>query len=542
MIQPEEMGFRSDSPMSESYEQSKDIFARVFSSTLLVAVVAGGVLYAIGLWNAIQIHSLPLGIAYSGMYVILLVLAFVKSLPYRLRAGLMLLVIFAAGVLAILFPSYGGDGRVWMLGFVALAAVFWGLRTGVFSTVLSTITYLLLDFLVMNGLLAGQTTLTRDFNSWLAATLSFLTLALVVTVACSLAIQALESNLAKSNQAITNLELERDELKLGSLELEKRLVQLHTVAEISHDSNTVLEPGKLLEKAISLIQERFNLYYVGVFILDENKGNAILKAGTGEAGEKMLATGHSLSVGGASMIGWAIANRKARIALDTGSEAIRFDNPYLPLTRSELALPLVVGKRCIGALTIQSEMPNAFDENDLAVLQGLADSLATTLENARLFQEVQKNLKEIEALNRQYLNAAWTEQITDFVRLQHVYQAEDASASVPGETYRVPLVIRDQIIGDLTIESSNAVLTAEEIQLIEATAAQTAQALENARLIQETQYKAYQEELIGEFSSRIRESLNLDSLLRTAVRELGDRLNLSEVEAYVGWDDWNQPE
>jgi GAF domain-containing protein len=78
--------------------------------------------------------------------------------------------------------------------------------------------------------------------------------------------------------------------------------------------------------------------------------------------------------------------------------------------------------------------------------------------------------------------------------------------------------------------------------LIEATAAQTAQALENARLIQETQYKAYQEELIGEFSSRIRESLNLDSLLRTAVRELGDRLNLSEVEAYVGWDDWNQPE
>ena len=401
---------------------------------------------------------------------------------------------------------------------------------------------MLLDFLVMNGLLAGQTTLTRDFNSWLAATLSFLTLALVVTVACSLAIQALESNLAKSNQAITNLELERDELKLGSLELEKRLVQLHTVAEISHDSNTVLEPGKLLEKAISLIQERFNLYYVGVFLLDENKGNAILKAGTGEAGEKMLATGHSLSVGGASMIGWAIANRKARIALDTGSEAIRFDNPYLPLTRSELALPLVVGKRCIGALTIQSEMPNAFDENDLAVLQGLADSLATTLENARLFQEVQKNLKEIEALNRQYLNAAWTEQITDFVRLQHVYQAEDASASIPGETYRVPLVIRDQIIGDLTIESSNAVLTAEEIQLIEATAAQTAQALENARLIQETQYKAYQEELIGEFSSRIRESLNLDSLLRTAVRELGDRLNLSEVEAYVGWDDWNQPE
>ena len=113
-------------------------------------------------------------------------------------------------------------------------------------------------------------------------------------------------------------------------DLQRRITQVRTAAEISRLIGAIQEPQSLLRQVADLIRERFNLYYVGVFLLDERQEYAILKAGTGEAGQKMLASGHKLIVGGDSMIGWATANHKARIALDTGQEAVRFKESLAP--------------------------------------------------------------------------------------------------------------------------------------------------------------------------------------------------------------------
>ena len=166
-------------------------------------------------------------------------------------------------------------------------------------------------------------------------------------------------------------------------------LQLTTAGEVSRAASSILEPVKLLPEVVNLVCDRFNFYYVGLFLLDESGEYAVLRAGTGEAGRQMLEMGHKLEVGGTSMVGWCVAQGKARIALDVGKEAVRFDNPLLPETRSEMALPLISRGRVIGAMTIQSTKPAAFSDEDIATLQTMADQVANAIENARLFEETQ---------------------------------------------------------------------------------------------------------------------------------------------------------
>jgi GAF domain-containing protein len=181
--------------------------------------------------------------------------------------------------------------------------------------------------------------------------------------------------------------------------LERRALQLETAAQISRTITSTLDPDQLLVQAVELIRERFDLYYVGIFLLDPGGKWAVLKAGTGEAGRKMITSGHRLAVPGHSMIGWCIAHEQARIALHTGDETIRFDNPLLPDTMSEMALPLISRARAIGAMTIQSTEPAAFTPEDTVTLQTMADQLANAIANARFHEETERQLEELTVLS-----------------------------------------------------------------------------------------------------------------------------------------------
>jgi signal transduction histidine kinase len=190
-------------------------------------------------------------------------------------------------------------------------------------------------------------------------------------------------------------EAERERLLV---DLMYRGTQLITAAEISTSASTMLDPEQLIGETVDLIQERFRFYYVGLFLKDEAGEYAVLQAGTGQAGREMVAAGHKLEVGGESMIGRCVANAQTRIALDVGEEAVRFNNPYLPKTRSEMALPLISRGECIGALTVQSTEEAAFSVDDVAALQSMADQLAIALTNARLYDQVQRYATQLEDL------------------------------------------------------------------------------------------------------------------------------------------------
>ena len=197
--------------------------------------------------------------------------------------------------------------------------------------------------------------------------------------------------------AIHNVELVRnleDRVAARTNELQQRAVQMLTAAQVSHATSSVLDLDVLLQQSVNLIRERFGLYYVGLFLVDERREYGWLRAGTGEAGQHMLAHGHKLALDETSMIGWSVQNAQARIALDVGEEAVRFNNPWLPGTRSEMALPLIARGEVIGALSVQSSQPRAFNEADITVLQTMTDQLANAISNARLYTAAQQELAE----------------------------------------------------------------------------------------------------------------------------------------------------
>lgn len=185
-------------------------------------------------------------------------------------------------------------------------------------------------------------------------------------------------------------EAEREQILM---DLQHRTNQLKTAAAVSSSVVSILDPKELMHHTVNLIVDAFDFYYAGMFLVEDGD-YAVLKAGTGEPGTAMLAQEHRLKVGGDSMIGQCIATGRARIALDVGQEAIRFDNPHLPLTRSELALPLISRGVCFGALTVQSSKEAAYSEEDVAILQTMVDQVAGAIENARLFEEAHREIEE----------------------------------------------------------------------------------------------------------------------------------------------------
>lgn len=190
--------------------------------------------------------------------------------------------------------------------------------------------------------------------------------------------------------------------------LVKRTNQLQTAGEVSSAATSMLELNELLPKVVELIRSHFDYYYVGLFLADENREFLILRAATGEMGNQMLATQHSLPIGNSSMVGWCVANNQARIALDVGKDAVHFKNPILPNTRSELALPLRARGQVIGAMTIQSAEEAAFKDADITALQTMTDQVANAIETARLFKERSSLIKELETKNAELERFSYT--------------------------------------------------------------------------------------------------------------------------------------
>ncbi len=339
----------------------------------------------------------------------------------------------------------------------------------------------------------------------------------------------------------------------------ERTQSLRTAAEVARATTSVLDPEALLSQVVDLVRERFDLYYVGIFLLDEERRFALLRAGTGDAGQAMLAQGHKLEVGGESMIGQCVARNQARIALDVGKEPFRFDNPLLPHTRSELALPLRSRGRVIGAMTVQSARPAAFDEADVAIMQTMADQVAVALDNARLFAQTQATLAEMEAAQRRYLGQAWSTYVktravdgyehtgTSLTPLTGELLPEAQRALSEGRTLILngasdekepaapatlvaPILLRDQPLGALGFQQPEGgrPWSSEEIALVEMVAEQFALAADNLRLLDETQRRAAQDRLMAEIIGRVRASTEVDTILRTAILELGRALRASD--------------
>ena len=352
-------------------------------------------------------------------------------------------------------------------------------------------------------------------------------------------------------------------------ELEQRSEQLITAAEVGRIAATILDMGTLLQDTVQLIRERFDLYYVGIFLLDDAQEYAVLRAGTGEAGKAMLARGHKIRVG-EGMIGWAVANNQSRVALEVGADAVRKPTAELPDTRSEAALPLRSRGRVIGALTVQSTQPGVFDEATIAVLQTMADLVSAAIDNARLYTETEAALQSARRAYSERAREDWLDLLQSHPGLSFrsdysgtspvtgnwtpamerawgegkpvLIPAEQTEDGIP--KLAIPIKVRDNVIGVIQANkpSDTPIWTTDEQTMLEAIVEQIGLSLDSARLYEETQLRAETERVIGEVSSRMRETLDIETVLQTAVRELRAVLDLAEVEIRMGSQITNQGE
>jgi GAF domain-containing protein len=331
---------------------------------------------------------------------------------------------------------------------------------------------------------------------------------------------------------------------------------------VARGAVSILEVDQLIRQAVDLIRERFDLYYVGLFLLDAGRQFAVLRAGTGEAGQEMLAQGHRLEVGGDSMIGQCTAKAEAAIALDVGEEAVHFDNPLLPETRSEMALPLRSRGRVIGAVSVQSAEAAAFDGEDVSVMQTMADQVAVAIDNARLFAESQTALEAERRAYGEFSGKAWGELLRARTDWGYHYtrqaitpvegdwrpemrEAERIGRSVQGNPERaegedgangtalaIPIQVRGETVGVIGFRKGAGSETwmAEEVVLLETMVTQLGLALESAWLYQDTQQRAIREQVTAEVTGRIRGTLDMDTVLRTAAQEIREVLGLHDVK------------
>ena len=308
--------------------------------------------------------------------------------------------------------------------------------------------------------------------------------------------------------------------------VEERTAQLKAINEVGRVATSILDPDELIARVVNLITEEFGYYYSAIYIIDQTNKWAELKEATGEAGRVLKESKHRLVVDQSNIIGRAIRSRQAQIALDTGEKARRFNYPLLPYTRSEISLPLFVGDRIIGALDVHSSQESAFSEEDIETLQNMANQVAISLDNARLFQETNQNLQEMRNIQKQYLREAWIDASLPGGRAS--LAIGDVSDGSKANHAEVPIALRDQIIGQLHIEGDDA-FSPEELNWLEAIATQTALALENARLLDESQSAAMREKFVTEITNKIWASTTIDGILQTAVRELGQILDATEA-------------
>lgn len=365
--------------------------------------------------------------------------------------------------------------------------------------------------------------------------------------------QALNTMTGRLQENVENLESIVAE---RTREVERRAAYLHAAAEVGKAATQIYRLSDLLTPVTHLVSEQFGFYHVGIFLLDETREFAVLQAANSEGGWRMLARGHRLKVGEQGIVGYVTSAGQPRIQQHVGEDAVYYANPDLPYTRSEVALPLKAGGELLGALDVQSTEEEAFGQDDVEVLQVLADQVALAIANARLFEQLQESIESERRAFGELSREAWAEilqarqisavrsdargvVVADFDWTGEARRAlEEGQLVQPGldaANQRYPLAIPVRVRGNVVVgvldtykPAEEGGWTTQELEALQALSEQLGIALENARLFEQTQRLAQRERIAADVSGKVWSSSDVETILQTAVQELGRALHASK--------------
>jgi GAF domain-containing protein len=349
-------------------------------------------------------------------------------------------------------------------------------------------------------------------------------------------------------------------------DLEQRLADrvrdLQATQEVSRYAATQRDLQRLMTDVVNLITNSFpNIYHAQIFLIDVDNRYAVLRASTGEAGEKLLRRGHRLAVGSTSVIGLVTSEGRVIVERDTATSTVHRVNEFLPDTRSELAIPLRVGTKVIGALDVQSKQSNTFFDDQVTLLQIMADQLAISVDNARLYQESLSQLERLNKASQSQTYEGWREQMRSLRQQGIVVQAGNPQINTgilqrhalnTGETtigdptaqntipVVVPIRLRGQILGVVEWELPSIDYSYEKVLLAEELVDRLAISLDNARLFEESRRTVDRERVVNTITAKFSTQTDIDQILQTAVREVGKVLHVPEVNIRLMGDTDNQ--
>jgi GAF domain-containing protein len=397
-------------------------------------------------------------------------------------------------------------------------------------------------------------------TDWLSASVTILILSAIII----LGFQKLQTEIIDGQKQINivlgKLADERNHLeervKVRTADLQtadknsrRRAGQFEAIAQVAHAIASIQELDTLLFRVTQLISQQFGNYHTGVFLLDEEREYAVLRAANSDGGQRMLSRGHRLRVGQTGIVGYVAGTENPRIALDTGEDVVYFNNPDLPDTHSELALPLRVAGQLIGVLDVQSVEANAFNQEDVEVLSTLADQVSIAIQNARFFRETQKLLVETQSATSNYIVDAWKVLRPTFARIgyqksgnlvkplekllegEHIRQAlENGETVAQSSNLTVPIRLRGQIIGVMNLQvPQNHTWNSDEVDIAEAVAERLSLAIETSTLLKATQHRADIERVTADIAGKLSSSTRFETILQTAAQELSRALGGSDV-------------
>ena len=446
---------------------------------------------------------------------------------------------------AVLVLISGGMTSIFGVGLVTdtvMAGLLLGRRAALAVAGLSIVFGLAIVYMGNAGLLPTPYFTPDAGTAWLVVAANLFETAVILY----LAVSSLDEALVRARNLATELEGQRGRLEVTvgerTSDLARHTRYLEAATTIARDAASVLDVQALLSRVVALVSERFGFYHTGIFLLDPAGEWAVLQTASSEGGRRMVARGHRLKVGQAGIVGETAARGKPHVALDVGADAVFFDNPDLPETRSEAALPLGARGEIIGVLDVQSTEPEAFSEEDVAVLQTLADQVAMAIDNARLFRQAEESIEAERQAYGEFSRQAWTEMVRARPELGYRYRerrvepiGRDAGepSSLPAglPELSLPVEYRGQAFGTVVAHkpAGSGEWTPEEKALLGTLAEQLSIALDSARLYQETERRAAQERLVGEVTTRMRQTLDVDAVLQTAAQEMRQVLGLSAM-------------
>lgn len=464
------------------------------------------------------------------VYALVLV-STVFRFSYTVRITVFLSCTYILALVELISLGILGDSLFFFLSFIVFATMLVSPRAGITATILAIITITVSGWLILYNQLStiNPNSAPSTIEDWVSSGAALIMFGTVIIIGFRELEKEFTEVQVRVSSTLTALSEERNNLETR---VQERTAQFRRINEVERAVAAIIDISEILPLSVRFVQNEFGFYYTSIYMMDSTGQWAELKDAAGEAGRVMKEKKHRLSLDGRSTVAQVIRAKTGQIVQDVNQ--IRLENPMFPYTRSMIVVPLVVGDTVLGVLEMHSSVENEFPSQDLDAYQNMANGIASAIENARLFQEAQQSITEMRATQRQYLASAWStlasEKSLNYA-LGDVELAQDNPISVD-------LALRNQTIGQILAAGATE-WTNEQKNLIEAIAVQATLALENARLVENSQFTAEQERLSNEIISKIWASPNMDGILQTAVRELGRNLEASEVEIEVSMEGMN---